>query len=170
MAMDFSSLSASVVGGGVGGRLSLNALQGSPHFNMVAAADLRPEIQNSLERDFPGLRTFASHEEMLAQCPTDVVCVSTYAPSHEPIVLNLLKLPSLRGILVEKPLADSAAAGRRILDAVRARGLPMVVPHGLRARSLSDLKPELNGSLRIEFGSRWPSRQAPRAPLRGGVH
>jgi predicted dehydrogenase len=72
---------------------------------------------------------------MLAQCPTDVVCVSTYAPSHEPIVLNLLKLPSLRGILVEKPLANSAAAGRRILDAVRARGLPMVVPHGLRARA-----------------------------------
>jgi hypothetical protein len=64
MAMDFPSLSASVVGGGVGGRLSLNALQGSPHFNMVAAADLRPEIQNSLERDFPGLRAFASHEEM----------------------------------------------------------------------------------------------------------
>jgi hypothetical protein len=32
-------------------------------------------------------------------------------------VLDLLKLPSLRGILVEKPLGNSAAAGRRILDA-----------------------------------------------------
>jgi predicted dehydrogenase len=133
--MELLPLSASVVGGGVGGRLSLDALQSAPQFKLVAAADLRPEVQRSLEQDFPGLRTFASHEEMSSRCPTDVVCVSTYAPSHEPIVLDLLKLPSLRGILVEKPLGNSAAAGRRILDAVRARGLPMVVPHGLRARA-----------------------------------
>jgi predicted dehydrogenase len=133
--MDQFPLSASVVGGGMGGRLSLNALRSSPQFNLVAAADLKPEIRKSLEQEFPGLKTFASHEEMLTQCPTDVVCVSTYAPSHEPIVLDVIKLPSLRGILVEKPLGNRAAAGRRILDAIKARCLPMVVPHGLRARA-----------------------------------
>jgi predicted dehydrogenase len=133
--MDLFPLSASVIGGGMGGRLSLNALNSSPQFNLVAAVDLKPEIRKSLEQDFPGLKTFASHEEMLARCPTEVVCVSTCAPSHEPIVLDVLKLPSLRGILVEKPLGDNAAAGRRILDAVKERGLPMVVPHGLRARA-----------------------------------
>jgi predicted dehydrogenase len=72
---------------------------------------------------------------MLSRYPTDVVCVSTYAPSHEPLVCDVLTLPSLRGILVEKPLGDTAAAGRLILDAVKARGLPMVVPHGLRTRA-----------------------------------
>jgi predicted dehydrogenase len=72
---------------------------------------------------------------MLDQCPTDIICVSTYAPSHEPIVRDVLKLPNLRGILVEKPLGDTAKAGRRILDVIRARALPMVVPHGLRAKA-----------------------------------
>jgi predicted dehydrogenase len=124
-----------VIGGGMGGRLSLDALRSSPQFNLSAAADLKPEIRNALERDFPGLKTFASHEQMLSQYPTDVVCVSTHAPSHEPVVRDVLTLPSLRGILVEKPLGDTAAAGRRILDATRSRGLPMVVPHGLRTRA-----------------------------------
>jgi predicted dehydrogenase len=133
--MDSVPFSASVIGGGVGGRLSLTALTNSPCFNLVAVADIRPEARHSLQRDFPGLQIFASHEEMLARCPTDVVCVSTYAPSHEPIVCDTLELPALEGLLVEKPLGDSAAAGRRILDAIRTRGLPVVVPHGLRAKA-----------------------------------
>jgi predicted dehydrogenase len=133
--MDFFPLTASVIGCGLGGRLSLQALASSPHFRLMAAADLRPEIQQSLGNDFPGVRVFSSHEEMFAHCPTDVVCVSTYAPSHERIVLDALELPALKGILVEKPLGDTAAAGRIIVDAIKSRNLPMVVPHGLRTRA-----------------------------------
>jgi len=128
-------LTASVVGCGLGGRLSLEALSLSPFFHLVAADDLRPEIHVSLEQSFPGIRTFASHEAMFAHCPTDVVCVSTYAPSHERIVLDALELPALKGILVEKPLGDTAATGLRIVDAIKSRNLPMVVPHGLRTRA-----------------------------------
>jgi predicted dehydrogenase len=135
MVWQMEPLTASVVGCGLGGRLSLEALSNSPFFHLVAAADLRPEIRPSLEQDFPGIRTFLSHEEMFVCCPTDVVCVSTYAPSHEPVVLDALELPSLKGILVEKPLGDTAAAGRRIVDAIKSKDLPMVVPHGLRARA-----------------------------------
>jgi predicted dehydrogenase len=130
-------LTASVIGCGMGGRLSLGALAASPLFQLVAATDIRPEVHPSLQQDFPGLRTFGSHQEMFAQCPTDVVCVSTYAPSHESIVLDALELRSLRGILVEKPLANTAAAGRRLLDVIKSRSLPMVVPHGLRTRATS---------------------------------
>ncbi|MBV8097983.1 MAG: Gfo/Idh/MocA family oxidoreductase [Verrucomicrobia bacterium] len=130
-------LTASVIGCGVGGRLSLEALTASPLFQLVAAADVRFEVHKSLQQDFPGLQTFSSHQEMFAQCPTDVVCVSTYAPSHESIVLDALAVPSLRGILVEKPLGDTAVAGRQIIEAIKARKLPMVVPHGLRTRATS---------------------------------
>jgi predicted dehydrogenase len=119
----------------VGGRLSLEALRRSPAFRLVAAADLRDAVRKDLERDFPELRTFGSHGEMFAQCPTEVLCVSTYPPSHERVVLDALQLASLRGLLVEKPLGDRAAAGRKILDAIKARKLPMVVPHGLRTRA-----------------------------------
>ena len=84
---------------------------------------------------FPEYEPLVLTTEMFAQCPTDVVCVSTYAPSHERIVLDALELPALKGILVEKPLGDTAAAGRRIVDAIKSRNLPMVVPHGLRTRA-----------------------------------
>jgi predicted dehydrogenase len=35
---------------------------------------------------------------------------------------------------VEKPLGHTAASGRHLLDEIRAKGLPMAVPHGLLAK------------------------------------
>ncbi|MGH3145735.1 MAG: Gfo/Idh/MocA family protein, partial [Rubrobacter sp.] len=123
-------LTAGVVGGGLGGRLSMRAIADSERFELVAAADLRREVLDGLGRDFPGIRTFESHRDMFASTPTDVVCVSTYPPSHEGVALDALRQP-LKGILVEKPLGHTVASGRRILAAVEERGLPMAVPHGL---------------------------------------
>ena len=121
---------AAVVGGGAGGKLSLEGLAASERFELIALADLRAEVRSEIEARYPGIRTFGSHTEMFAECPVDVVCVSTYAPSHHEVALDALRLP-LRGILVEKPLGDTSAAGRHILQQVRARSLPMAVPHGL---------------------------------------
>lgn len=123
---------AAVIGGGFGGRLSLDALKNSARYQLVAAADLRAETRAALEKDYPGLRTFATPAELFEKCPVDVVCVSTYPPSHEEVSMAALALPGLKGILVEKPLADTAAGGRRILDAIEKRGVPTVVPHNLR--------------------------------------
>ena len=79
---------------------------------------------------------------MLEECPTDVVCVSTWPPSHLEVARDALDLP-LTGILVEKPLADNAASGREVLERIRAKNLPMAVPHGLlvaeHARRILDL-------------------------------
>jgi len=126
-------LTAAVVGCGAGGRLSIVGLMRSDLFEMAAAADLNPEVCKAIEREYPGVRTFLSHEAMFADCPTDVVCVSTFPPSHEQVTLDALQNP-LKGILVEKPLGHTAASGKRLLDAIKARGLPMAVPHGLLVR------------------------------------
>ena len=139
-------LTAAVGGGGAGGQLSMRALAASDRFELVAAADLRPEVCAELERLFPGIRTFPNHRELFAACPTDVVCVSTFPPSHEEVALAALRLP-LKGILVEKPLGHTAASGRRITRAVRDRGLPMAVPHGLLA-----LKAGLEMARRVHAG------------------
>ncbi|CAN5704544.1 hypothetical protein BH10CHL1_BH10CHL1_28470 [soil metagenome] len=130
-------LTASVVGGGMGGQLSLNALAASEQFELLAAADLRADVRENMAAKHAGLRTFENHLEMFAACPTDVVCVSTYPPSHEAVTLDALKLLPLAGILVEKPLGHTVASGRRILEAIKAKQLPMAVPHGLLAKRTS---------------------------------
>ncbi len=128
-----TQLTVSVVGGGAGGMLSLQAASASPLFRLVGLADLRPQIREQAERQFEGIRTFASAADLFSHCPADIVCVSTYPPSHEELTRQALELP-LRAILVEKPLGHTAASGRRILDAIRAKGLPLAVPHGLIVR------------------------------------
>ncbi|MCJ7736590.1 MAG: Gfo/Idh/MocA family oxidoreductase [Anaerolineae bacterium] len=129
-----TKLTASVVGGGAGGKLSMHALCDSDRFELVAVADTNPDVCDALRAQFPGIYTFSSHEAMFANCHTDVVCVSTYPPSHEPITRDVLQRLPLKGILVEKPLGDTAASGRRILEAVKSKNLPMAVPHGLLVR------------------------------------
>ena len=124
-------LTASVVGGGMGGKLSLAALHASDRFELAALADLNPEVCQALAQQYPDLRTYSNHQAMFAGSPTDVVCVSTYPPTHEQVTLDALNMLPLQGILVEKPLGHTAASGRRILEAVRAAGLPMAVPHGM---------------------------------------
>ncbi|WP_308638350.1 Gfo/Idh/MocA family protein [Paenibacillus silvisoli] len=124
---------AAVVGGGVGGQLSMNALNNSELFELVAVADLRPDVCEQLKRKFPGIKTYANHRDMFEDCRMDVVCVSTFPPSHEEVTLDALKHP-IKGILVEKPLGHTAESGRRILEEIKKRNLPMAVPHGLLAK------------------------------------
>lgn len=121
---------AAVIGAGSGGKLSMKAAAASKRFELVAVADWREEARREAEALYPGIRTFATHQELFAAAPVDVVCVSTWPPTHLAVTQDALALP-LRGILVEKPLADNTADGRTLLDLVRAKGLPMVTPHGL---------------------------------------
>ncbi|HXF63934.1 MAG TPA: Gfo/Idh/MocA family oxidoreductase [Caldilineaceae bacterium] len=119
-----------VVGAGSGGKLSLKALAQSPRYELVAVADLQAAALASASALYPGIQTFADHRQMLAECALDVVCVSTWPPSHLAITRDALAA-GLKGILVEKPLGDTWAHGRQVIEAVRAARLPMVVPHGL---------------------------------------
>ena len=123
-------LRAAVIGGGAGGRLSLAALAESERYDLAAVADMSADARAKLAEDFPGIGVYASADELFAACPLDVVCVSTWPPSHEEVAMAALKLP-LAGILVEKPLGHTAASGKRIIEAIKNKGIPMATPHGL---------------------------------------
>ncbi|MEZ4860613.1 MAG: Gfo/Idh/MocA family oxidoreductase [Caldilineaceae bacterium] len=119
-----------VIGAGMGGKLSMKAAAASARFQLVAVADWREEARHEAEALYPGIRTFATHEALFAAMPLDVVCVSTWPPSHLAVTEAALAMP-LKGILVEKPLADNTADGAQLLRLIQARRLPMVTPHGL---------------------------------------
>ena len=121
---------ASVIGAGLGGSLSMTGLANSARFELVAVADTRADALRAAETRYPCIQTYSSYQDLFAHSPTDVVCVSTWAASHLEITQAALALP-LTGILVEKPLADNAHDGHLLVDTVRAKGLPMAVPHNL---------------------------------------
>jgi len=131
-----------VVGAGSGGKLSIKAAVASPRYELVAVADLSAEARTAVEAEYPGVRTFGDHKRLLMECDLDVVCVSTWPPSHLAITEDALAW-GLKGVVVEKPLGDTYAAGACVLDAVRRHHVPMVVPHGLlvadHGRTILDL-------------------------------
>ena len=129
-----AALTAAVVGAGTGGKLSAAALDRSPHFALVAVADVDSQALQAAQARYPDIQTFLNPNAMLATLDADVVCISTPPALHEAGVAAALNLP-LRGLLVEKPLGHSYASGAAILEAVRImRQLPLAVPHGLLAR------------------------------------
>lgn len=121
---------AAVIGAGLGGGLSMAGLAASQRFELVAVADMSPAALENARTRYPNIQTFTSYQALFAQSPVDVVCVSTWAASHLEVTRAALQLP-LTGILVEKPLADNSRDGHTLLELVRAKHLPMVVPHNL---------------------------------------
>jgi predicted dehydrogenase len=133
--MTRAPLRAAVIGAGVGGRLSIAALARSRRFELAAVADMRADALERVSKDFGGeIALFEDPEAMLARGDLDVVCVSTYAPTHEQFTMSALAAGA-RGLLVEKPLGHRADSGAAILAAVRLAHVPVVVPHGLMAMS-----------------------------------
>lgn len=123
-------LTGSVIGCGHGGGLSLEGLRNCRDYELLAAADPSAEARRAVANRFTGIRLFADFREMLAECPTNVVCVATPAPGHAPIGRALLE-HGVRGLLLEKPLACDVATAEALLDAIRDAQCPTVVPHGM---------------------------------------
>jgi predicted dehydrogenase len=129
-------LTATVIGAGAGGTLSIDALLASKRYELIGVADLSAESRDRVTSKTGGsVATFANYEEMFVARPSDVVCVSTYAPTHLPITRAAVATGTVKGMLVEKPLGDTTAAGRQIVELLRSQNLPLVVPHGLMAQS-----------------------------------
>ena len=148
-------LTASVIGAGAGGTLSIDALIASDRYDLIGVADVNQASRDRVaEKTSGSIPTFATHEEMFAQRPSDVVCVSTYAPSHLEMTRAALVAGNVRGMLVEKPLGATTAAGRQIVDLLKSLDLPLVVPHGLMAQSaaleiVARVKAGVIGNLRL---------------------
>ena len=124
-------LSALVVGAGSGGSGSIRALAASPRYVLRGVADIAPAARQRVAAAYPDVALFADHRVALQTLRPDVVCVSTWPPSHVAVARDALAAGSLRGLLLEKPIADTWRSGRELVDELRRHDLPCVVPHGL---------------------------------------
>jgi predicted dehydrogenase len=123
-----SKLRIAVIGAGLIGRTHIDRAQENASVELVAIADPSPaavELARSV-----GVRCFADCRSMLAEAKPNAVVVATPNSTHAEIAVDCLEHGA--AVLVEKPIADTLADARRICEASRATGLPVLVGHQRR--------------------------------------
>ena len=81
-----------------------------------------------------GCRAYADYRDLIADPDVDAVVVVVPPTLHGPIVEAAAA--HARPVLLEKPAATNLAEGRRMLDVVRAAGIPLMVAQTLRYNSV----------------------------------
>jgi predicted dehydrogenase len=108
-------LKGAIVGlGYISGKGHLPAYLKMKDVQIVAVADLTPARLELARAMIPGVRTYASHEELLAREPhLDFIDIATPPCDH----LAIAEAAAARGIhvLCEKPLTTSTASAQRLL-------------------------------------------------------
>ena len=117
-----------VQGAGVIGQRHIEEVLESAEAELAAIIDVTPESHALAARhNVPWFPCFA---DMLAQLRPDGLIIATPNPLHLEHVLAAIAagIP----VLVEKPLADNIGAGSRLVEAVDAAGVPLLVGHHRR--------------------------------------
>jgi predicted dehydrogenase len=116
-----------VVGGGTFGEMHLQAfsqLARDGRCEFASLADTNADLCELRARQ-NGVKTYASHREMLAKERLDGVTIATPDPTHLPIALDALEAGC--HVLVEKPMDVTEDGCRRMMEAARSRGLILQV-------------------------------------------
>ena len=127
-----SKLRIAVVGAGLIGRTHIDRALRSSSVELVAISD-PSSAADDLARSV-GVACFADYRSMLDQAKPNGVVVATPNATHAQITVDCLEQGA--AVLVEKPIADTLEDGRRICDASRATGLPVLVGHQRRHNSI----------------------------------
>jgi predicted dehydrogenase len=122
------TIAMAIVGGGLIGRQHLARVAAHARCRVTALVDPAPEAAQQARR--AGCAHHASLDALLQGPLPDAAIVATPNALHVPQSVALL----VRGVpvLVEKPLADSLAAGQQLLRTVRETGVPLLVGHHRR--------------------------------------
>ncbi len=91
---------------------------------VVAVSDVDAERARKVAETVPGARVHASGHDLIADPEVDAIVVATWGPSHEEFVLAAIACD--KPVFCEKPLAPTADACVRIMDAEIASGKKMV--------------------------------------------
>jgi predicted dehydrogenase len=79
-----------------------------PGFQLVAASDTRIEQEQHLHQLAPDVKFYANYQEMLADCPVDVISICTHAQTRVDMIDFIVRYTKTKMIFCEKPLGASA--------------------------------------------------------------
>jgi len=137
--MTNTSFPIAIIGAGdIGRRHLLEALR-CPDVTPVALADPSPAAQ-TLARQH-NLAWFADYRQMLDNTAPQAVIVATPNTTHADIGVDCLTRKLT--VLMEKPVADTLAAGQRLCEAADAAGAALMVGHHRRQNPIAQRAREL---------------------------
>jgi predicted dehydrogenase len=113
---DSRKLKIGVIGCGVG-FLHLQGFAENPRAQVVAIAGLDEERCRDLAKQFDVPRVYRDYEDLVADPDIEAVTVAVPNILHVPVALAALQAG--KHVMVEKPLAPTAAEGQQIIDAAR---------------------------------------------------
>ncbi len=119
-------LGVAVVGAGYWGPNLVRNFKGSDEWELVAVCDLDVERARRCAGD-NAVACVTSVEEVLALDGVDAVAIATPARTHQGIALAALRAG--KHVLVEKPLADTSASGRQMVQHAAANELVLMADH-----------------------------------------
>ena len=102
-------------------------LQGFEICGLVSKGKSKDVLNKELGNSYP---LFNNYDEALEVANPDAVCISTYPDTHEDFALKAFKHGC--HVFMEKPLADSVAGARRVVEAAEKAGKKLVVGYILR--------------------------------------
>src|SRR5262245_51277035 len=111
-----------LVGLGAIGRVRAAAVMRTPGCSLTAVFDQDPERVSSSAAD---VTTFSTAEAIFASDSCDAVIISTPPDTHE--ALAVAAMEHGKHVLVEKPMASSVAACRRMVDTSLRTGRVLAV-------------------------------------------
>ena len=171
-------LRAAVIGYGPAfnmGKSHLAQMRDEAGFEPVAVCDVSEERLAVARKDYPGIATFASVDDLLAKCEVDVVGVILPHNLHAPVAIQCLNAG--KHVVVEKPMALSVAECDRMIAAAKKNKVMLSVFHNRHwdANILTIMKhlPKIGRPFRFEAfaggyskpGTWWRSRKE----VSGGV-
>lgn len=116
-----------VIGIGVGAVEILPAMEGSPMVDLVAGADINPEVRRRFQERYPATTVYESAEELCADPNVEAVWISTPNRFHAP--MTILAANHGKHIVVEKPMATNLRDASAMVEAANKNGVNLVAGH-----------------------------------------
>ncbi len=119
-----------IVGMGIG-KANGRSIQANPRGKVTTLCDVLPERMEEFAKELKEpVKFYTDYKEMCQDPEIDAVMVGTPNQWHVPVALEAVK--NGKHVLVTKPLADSEAAAKSLVEAAEAAGVVNMMSLGMR--------------------------------------
>lgn len=103
-----------------------------PDITLAAVCDINETKAAACASQWQVPHYFTDAEKMLSAIQPDIVSICTPDAIHADGIESALSIPSVKGILVEKPLAQEIARAARIIERAKQQGVVLLVNYNRR--------------------------------------